>query len=65
MVILSLALDEAIHIGDKVVVRLCKVAHDRVVLGIEAPNDTPVQKAEVAAAIRRASLGVSAEPGDG
>ena len=53
MLVLSRHRDESIMIGDDVVVTIVDIRGDKVRLGIEAPNDSPVHRQEVYEAIKR------------
>lgn len=53
MLVLSRHRDESIMIGDDVVITIVDIRGDKVRLGIEAPNDTPVHRQEVYEAIKR------------
>jgi len=51
MLVLSRKRDEKILIGENVVVTVVSIRGNKVKLGIEAPDEVPVHRAEVAAAI--------------
>lgn len=53
MLVLSRRRDEAIMIGDDVVVTIVDIRGDKVRLGIEAPLSIPVHRQEVYDAIKR------------
>lgn len=53
MLVLSRHKDECIMIGDDVIVRVVDIRGDKVRLGIEAPNATPIHREEVYEAIKR------------
>lgn len=53
MLVLSRHKDECIMIGDDVIVRVVDIRGDKVRLGIEAPNATPIHRKEVYEAIKR------------
>lgn len=53
MLVLSRHRDEAINIGDEVVITVVDIRGDKVRLGIEAPADLPVHRNEVYQAIQR------------
>lgn len=53
MLVLSRHRDEAIMIGDDVVITIVDIRGDKVRLGIEAPKDVPVHRKEVWVAIKR------------
>lgn len=51
MLVLSRKTNEAITIGDDIVVTLLDIRANSVRIGIEAPKDTPVHRYEIAEAI--------------
>lgn len=53
MLVLSRKKNEAITIGDSIVIRVVEVREDKVRLGIEAPSGVPVHRMEVYEAIQR------------
>ena len=53
MLVLSRKKDEALVIGDNIVVTVIEVRGDKVRLGIEAPKEIPVHRQEVYEAIQR------------
>lgn len=53
MLVLSRKKDEDVMIGDNIVIRVVEIRGDKVRLGIEAPQDIPVHRGEVYAAIHR------------
>ncbi len=53
MLVLSRHRDESIMIGDDVVITIVDIRGDKVRLGIEAPQDSPVHRQEVYEAIKR------------
>jgi carbon storage regulator len=53
MLVLSRHRDEAIMIGDEIVVTVVDIRGDKVRLGIDAPSDIPVHRQEVYDAIQR------------
>ena len=53
MLVLSRHRDEAIMIGDDIVVTIVDIRGDKVRLGIDAPSDIPVHRQEVYEAIQR------------
>jgi len=61
MLVLSRKRDEAIEIGENVRLFVLEIRGDKVRLGIEAPEDVIIHRAEVAAAIRRARANVDAD----
>jgi carbon storage regulator len=52
MLVLSRKKGEAIEIGEDVVVTVARIQGDKVRLAIEAPKSVPINRGEVAAAIR-------------
>jgi carbon storage regulator len=52
MLILSRKVDEVINIGDKITVKVLAMKDGHVRLGIEAPRDLPIYRAEVYAEIQ-------------
>ena len=52
MLVLSRKKNEGIEIGDGIIIRVVQIRGDKVRLGIEAPNEVPVHREEVAKAIR-------------
>jgi carbon storage regulator len=61
MLVLSRKLNQSIVIGDNVRVVVVAVDRDTVRLGIEAPREVPVHRAEVFEEIRRANRSAVAE----
>lgn len=53
MLVLSRKKNERIVIGDNIVITVVEVRGDRVRLGIEAPQEIPIHRSEVHAAIKR------------
>ncbi len=53
MLILSRKTSEVIHIGDNIRIMVVEIRGDKVRLGIEAPREIPVHRAEVLRAIQR------------
>jgi len=53
MLVLSRKNREAIHIGDDITITVIEIRGDKVRLGIEAPKDIPVHRAEIHRAIQR------------
>lgn len=47
MLVLSRKLGEEIVIGDSIVLRVISAGHGRVRLGIDAPPDVPIKRAEL------------------
>lgn len=52
MLVLSRKKNEKIVIGNNITIMVIEVRGDRVRLGIEAPQDVPIHRSEVADAIR-------------
>lgn len=52
MLVLSRKKNERIVIGDNVVITVVEIRGDRVRLGIEAPQEVPIHRSEVHAAIQ-------------
>lgn len=63
MLVLSRFRDEAIRIGDDVIVTIVDIRGDKVRLGIEAPAEIPVHRQEVYDAIQREMRGKEAADG--
>lgn len=59
MLVLSRKKNESLVIGDKgqIVLHIVEIRGDKVRLGIEAPQDVPVHRQEVYAAIQRQQRG--------
>jgi len=53
MLVLSRKKNESIKIGDEITIVVVEVRGDKVRLGIEAPIDVPVHRAEIYDAIKR------------
>ena len=53
MLVLSRFRNESIRLGDDVIITVVDIRGDKVRLGIEAPNTTPVHRQEVYEAIKR------------
>lgn len=53
MLVLSRKKNEAIRIGDGIVITVVDIRGDKVRLGIEAPGNVPVHRREVYDAIKR------------
>ena len=53
MLVLSRKKNESIIINDDIIVTIIEIRGDKVRLGIEAPNETPVHRREVYDAIHR------------
>lgn len=56
MLVLSRGVDEAIMIGDQIVVRVVAIKGDKVRLGVQAPAGVAVHRQEVYEAIQRENL---------
>lgn len=56
MLVLSRQRDESIMIGDNIVITIVGIRGDKVRLGINAPSEIPVHRAEVYEAIQRENL---------
>lgn len=56
MLVLSRQRDEAIVIGDNIVVTIVDIRGDKVRLGIDSPPEVPVHRREVYEAIQREKL---------
>ena len=52
MLVLGRTAQEAIHIGKDVVVHILKIKGNKVVVGIEAPDEIPVHRREIFLAIK-------------
>lgn len=52
MLVLSRLRNEAIQIGDDIVIRVVEIRGNKVRIGIEAPADTPINRMEVYHAIK-------------
>jgi len=57
MLVLSRYKDQQIMIGDDVVITIVDIRGDKVRLGIEAPSDVQVHRAEIYEAIQREAKG--------
>jgi len=53
MLVLSRKKDEAVRIGDEIILVILEIRGDKVRLGIEAPSDVAVHRQEVYDAIQR------------
>ncbi len=62
MLVLSRKTDEKVVIGDEIVVTVIEVRGDTVKLGIDAPMDVKIYRAELYEAIARANI-EAAQPG--
>lgn len=56
MLVLTRKIDQAIVIGENVIVRVLDVSGDRVKLGIEAPADVIILRQELREEVRQANL---------
>lgn len=59
MLVLSRKKGERINIGDNIIVEVVEVIGGKVRLGIEAPNEVPIHRAEVA---QRIEAGIPQKP---
>lgn len=55
MLVLTRRLNEIIDIGDKVTIHVVDIRSDKVRIGIEAPNEWPVNRREITERIERAN----------
>jgi carbon storage regulator len=55
MLVLTRKVGERIHIGDDIILTIVRVQGDKVRLGIEAPLNVPIQRAELRERSRAAS----------
>jgi carbon storage regulator len=62
MLVLSRKRDERIIIGDNIVITIVDVRGDKVRIGIEAPPEIPVNRQEVADAMKRAAEAQAIRP---
>lgn len=62
MLVLSRKKNEAIMIGDGIVITVVDIRGDKVRLGVEAPKDVPVHRQEVYEAIQRANHKTQSPP---
>lgn len=53
MLVLSRKLDEVIHIGNDITIKVIEIRGDKVRLGIDAPRGVAVHRAEIYEAIQR------------
>lgn len=63
MLVLQRKRDESIIINDNIVVTVVEIRGDKVRLGIEAPREVPVYRAEVQEAIRAEAENADVAPG--
>lgn len=56
MLVLSRKRNEVIRIGDNIEIVVVDIRHDKVRLGIDAPQDIPVHRQEIYEAIQRHEL---------
>ena len=61
MLVLSRKKNERIVIGENIVITVVEVRGDRVRLGIEAPQEVPIHRSEVHAAIKQEQTDVPQE----
>lgn len=64
MLVLSRHRDEAIMIGDDIVITIVDIRDGKVRLGVEAPRDVSVHRQEVYEAIHREKAGPSVDTTD-
>ena len=57
MLVLSRKINEVIRIGDDITITVLKVGGENVRLGIEAPRDVPIHRAEIWERIEREKNG--------
>ena len=62
MLVLSRVVGEDIRIGDNIIIRVVSVRGERVRIGVDAPADVRVHRAEVYEAIEKANA-TAVEPG--
>jgi carbon storage regulator len=62
MLVLSRKTDEKIVIGESVVITVVEVRGDTVKLGIDAPSEVKIYRAELFDAIRKANIEASKQP---
>ena len=62
MLVLSRKLNESIRIDDLITVKVVKVQGNRVYLGIEAPSDITILRAEIPPDSRRNREAIGSEP---
>lgn len=62
MLVLSRVVGEDIRIGDNIIIRVVSVRGERVRIGVDAPADVRVHRAEVYEAIEKANA-TTVEPG--
>jgi carbon storage regulator len=56
MLVLSRNIDETIMIGDNIRICVVDIQHNRVRLGIEAPQEIPVHRKEIYEAVKNQKL---------
>ncbi len=64
MLVLTRKVDESISIGNDITVKVLGIRGGQVRIGIEAPRDTPVNRAEVIESIARQNEEASRAPHD-
>jgi len=62
MLVLSRKLGEKIVIGDNVVITIVKIDRNQIRIGIEAPQDIPVYREEIAPNRPEATVRINQEP---
>ena len=63
MLVFSRKRDEAIIIGDGIEIKILRIGHDGVRIGVTAPHNVPVHRREVYDQIRAANAAAAAERG--
>jgi len=64
MLVLTRKLDEAIRIGDDIVVKIVSVDKNSVRIGIEAPTDVPILREELVQAVSEENIRAAKETSD-